>query len=33
MLTGAGAFSVDHGRARSAEADAAGRARLRAGKV
>lgn len=33
MLTGAGAFSIDHGRARSAEADAAGRARLRAGKV
>ena len=29
VLTGAGALSVDHARARSAEADAAGRARLR----
>src|SRR5688572_8555253 len=28
-LTGPGAFSIDHRRARSAEADAAGRARLR----
>ncbi len=33
MLTGAGAFSVDRRRASSAEAEAAGRARLRAGKV
>jgi putative oxidoreductase len=33
VLTGAGAFSIDHRRARSAEAEAAGRARLRAGKV
>lgn len=33
MLTGAGAFSIDHRRQRSAEAEAAGRARLRAGKV
>jgi putative oxidoreductase len=33
VLTGAGAFSIDHWRARSAEAEAAGRARLRAGKV
>jgi len=33
MLTGAGAFSLDGRRARSAEADAYGRARLRAGKV
>jgi putative oxidoreductase len=33
MLTGAGAFSVDGRRARSAEAEAYGRARLRAGKV
>jgi len=33
MLTGAGAFSIDGRRARSAEAEAAGRARLRAGKV
>jgi putative oxidoreductase len=32
-LTGAGALSVDGQRARSAEAEAAGRARLRAGKV
>ena len=29
MLTGPGAFSIDHRRARSAESDAAGRARLR----
>jgi putative oxidoreductase len=33
MLTGPGAFSIDGRRARSAEAEAAGRARLRAGKV
>jgi putative oxidoreductase len=33
MLTGPGAFSVDGQRARSAEAEAYGRARLRAGKV
>jgi putative oxidoreductase len=33
MLTGAGAFSVDGRRARSAEAEAYGRARLRAGRV
>jgi putative oxidoreductase len=33
MLTGAGGFSIDRRRASSAEADAAGRARLRAGKV
>ena len=33
MLTGPGAFSIDHRRAASAEAEAAGRARLRAGKV
>lgn len=33
MLTGPGALSVDGQRARSAEAEAAGRARLRAGKV
>ena len=33
MLTGPGAFSVDGRRARSAEAEAYGRARLRAGKV
>jgi putative oxidoreductase len=33
MLTGAGAFSIDRRRASSAEAEAAGRARLRAGKV
>ena len=33
MLTGAGALSVDGQRARSAEAEAYGRARLRAGKV
>ena len=33
MLTGPGAFSVDGRRERSAEAEAAGRARLRAGKV
>jgi putative oxidoreductase len=33
MLTGAGAFSIDRRRARDAEAEAAGRARLRAGNV
>ncbi|HEX5474865.1 MAG TPA: DoxX family protein [Vicinamibacterales bacterium] len=33
VLTGAGALSVDGRRARSAEIQAAGRARLRAGKV
>jgi putative oxidoreductase len=33
MLTGAGAFSLDGRRARSAEAEAYGRARLRAGNV
>lgn len=33
MLTGPGAFSVDGRRARSAEMEAYGRARLRAGKV
>jgi putative oxidoreductase len=33
MLTGPGAFSVDGRRERSAEAEAYGRARLRAGKV
>lgn len=33
MLTGAGALSIDGQRARSAEAKAYGRARLRAGKV
>jgi putative oxidoreductase len=33
MLTGPGAFSIDAWRARSAEAEAYGRARLRAGKV
>jgi putative oxidoreductase len=33
MLTGPGALSVDGRRARSAEAEAYGRARLRAGKV
>ncbi len=33
MLTGPGALSVDGWRARSAEADAYGRARLRAGRV
>ncbi len=33
MLTGPGALSVDGQRARSAEAEAYGRARLRAGKV
>ncbi|MGZ8697940.1 MAG: DoxX family protein [Gaiellaceae bacterium] len=33
MLTGPGAFSIDRRRARSAEAEAYGRARLRAGKV
>jgi uncharacterized membrane protein YphA (DoxX/SURF4 family) len=33
MLSGPGAFSIDGRRARSAEAEAAGRARLRAGKV
>jgi putative oxidoreductase len=33
MLTGAGALSLDGHRARSAEAEAYGRARLRAGKV
>ena len=33
MLTGAGAFSFDRQRVRSAESEAAGRARLRAGKV
>jgi len=33
MLTGPGAFSIDGQRARSAEARAYGRARLRAGKV
>jgi putative oxidoreductase len=33
MLTGPGPFSIDGQRARSAEADAYGRARLRAGKV
>jgi putative oxidoreductase len=33
MLTGPGALSIDGQRARSAEAAAAGRARLRAGKV
>lgn len=33
MLTGAGAFSIDHQRQRSAESRAAGRARLRARKV
>ena len=33
MLTGPGAFSIDGRRARSAEAEAYGRARLRAGKV
>lgn len=31
ILTGPGAFSVEHRRARSAESEAAGRARLRAG--
>ncbi len=33
MLTGAGAFSIDGRRARSAEAEAYGRARVRAGQV
>ena len=33
MLTGPGGFSLDGRRARSAEAEAAGRARIRAGKV
>jgi putative oxidoreductase len=33
MLTGAGAFSIDRRRARDAESEAAGRARLRAGQV
>ena len=33
ILTGPGAFSMDGRRARSAEAEAAGRARLRAGNV
>lgn len=33
MLTGPGAFSVDGRRARSAEAETYGRARMRAGKV
>ena len=33
MLTGPGAFSVDGWRARSAEAEAYGRARLRSGNV
>jgi putative oxidoreductase len=33
MFTGAGAFSLDRRRASSAESEAAGRARLRAGKV
>lgn len=33
MLTGPGAFSIDGRRARSAEAEAYGRARLRAGQV
>jgi putative oxidoreductase len=33
MLTGPGAVSIDRWRARSAEAEAYGRARLRAGKV
>jgi putative oxidoreductase len=33
MLTGPGAFSIDGRRARSAEAEAYGRARLRAGNV
>lgn len=33
MLTGPGAFSIDGRRARSAEAEAFGRARLRAGQV
>lgn len=33
MLTGPGPFSIDGSRARSAEAEAYGRARLRAGKV
>lgn len=33
MLAGAGAFSIDRHRARSAESEALGRARLRAGKV
>jgi putative oxidoreductase len=33
MLTGPGALSVDGQRARSAQADAYGRARLRAGRV
>jgi putative oxidoreductase len=33
MLAGPGAFSIDGRRARSAEAEAYGRARLRAGKV
>lgn len=33
MLTGPGAFSIDGRRARSAEMEAYGRARLRAGKV
>ena len=33
MFTGAGAFSIDRRRARAAEYEAAGRARLRAGKV
>jgi putative oxidoreductase len=33
MLTGPGAFSIDGRRARWAETEAAGRARLRAGKV
>jgi putative oxidoreductase len=33
MLTGPGALSIDGQRARSAESEAAGRARLRAGKV
>ena len=32
-LTGPGAFSIDGRRARSAESEAYGRARLRAGKV
>ena len=33
MLTGPGAFSIDGRRSRSAEAEAAGNARLRTGKV
>ena len=33
MLSGPGALSIDHRKARSAEAEAAGRARLRGGQV